>query len=146
MEYDEAWMKNFIARRTVETWHTHERPYYLSFIATDMGKEGANYRSIIGPLRLRQWVTTTEIPGIKVVAHPVHKAKIGFIPEDKDFTFNDEAVSLPPMVPKLGDRQPKFSRNRYRLLQFLDLLSELNDEELRDINIPIKTIVRILKG
>jgi hypothetical protein len=147
VEHDESWMKEFIQKRTDETWSLSRRPYYLSFIATDMTKAGVNYKPIIEPLKLRQWATTRDIPDTKLVVHPVHRAKVGFVPKQQDFNFETDKPPIPtPPSERVTPQSGGSSRDRYRLLQFFDLLSKLDDEELGEIQIPVKTIVRLLKG
>jgi hypothetical protein len=142
MEHDLGWLKAVIAKRTQETWERVGRPYYISFIATDLAKEGADYKEIIAPLKLRQWAMTADIEGIKAVAHPVHKAKVGFVPAAEKFEFEaEEAVQAEGRT-----RLSKPINTRRSTFQFLEALAALPDEELDQIDIPVGTIVRLLRG
>ena len=142
MAQDEAWLKALVARRTKETWG-QRRPYYISFIGTDAAKEAVDYRSIIAPLKLRQWALTVQIDEVKVVAHPMHKAQVGFVPADEEFTFGDEGVNSTTQSTPIT-KPSSVNETRRSTLQFMKALSMLSDEELDKINIPVRTIVRLL--
>lgn len=140
---DDQWLKDLVETRTLETWEKLQRPYYISFIATDSAKQSQDYRAMIAPLKLRQWAMTTDITGVKVVAHPVHKAKVGFVPADKDYTFEEGAAESTSDPSAVAPRPPA-SPHRRATLQFLQTLSALPDDELDEIDIPLRTIVRLL--
>ena len=141
MKQDEEWLKALVVRRTQETWEESQQPYYISFIATDSTKDSVDYREIISPLRLRQWAIASEIDGVKIVSHPIHKAKVGFIPSDKEYTFDD---AKNPQVLRQMNSVVKKTTNRRSTLQFLEALSTLSDKELDEVSIPLKTIVHLL--
>lgn len=143
MNQDKDWLKALVARRTQETWPKRQQPYYISFIATDATKEGADYRVIIAPLKLRQWALTVEINGVKAIAHPVHKAKVGFIPAQEEYVFADGEGS---QVSELAPKDLMRASTRRLTIQFLEALARLPDEALDEILIPVKTIVRLLNG
>ena len=143
MEQDEQWLKTLVASRTQDTWDKRQQPYYISFIATDAIKEGVDYRPIIAPLKLRQWALSVEIEGVKAVAHPLHTAKAGFVPLDKDYTFDDADVAQASAPSTKGSGRVTTRRST---LQFLETLGTLSDDELDGIVIPVRTIVRLLNG
>lgn len=161
MEHDLAWLKSMIATRAQEMWEHEHRPYYISYIANDSRKDGVDYRDLIKPLKLRQWAITNEIDGFKIVEHPRHKAKVGYVPITAEFSFDDvepaeeatadavadEGTPEPEGARKL--RTPVVSgpvKTRRAMLQFLETLSKLDDDELDRISIPVRTIVRLLNG
>lgn len=143
MEQDEAWLKALVARRTHETWRSLRGPYYISFIAIDAAKENVDYKSIIEPLKLRQWALAVEIDGVKVIAHHVHKAKVGFVPAEEEYIFDDNNANNETKYATITRRAPA-SQTRRSTLQFMETLSTLSDEELDKITIPARTIVRLL--
>lgn len=160
MEHDLAWLKSMIATRAHEMWEHEHRPYYISYIAIDSSKNGVDYRDLIKPLKLRQWAITNEIDGFKIVEHPHHKAKVGYVPTTAEFSFDD----VDPAEEATGDAaaegapEPEGARKsrthaasgpvktRRAMLQFLETLSKLGDDELDQIKIPVRTIVRLLNG
>lgn len=144
MEPDQDWLKGLVARRTQEMWKVHKHPYYISFIATDSAREGRDYKEVIAPLKLRQWALTADIEGARAVAHPVHKAKVGFVPADEPFEFDDSDADAAAVGS--GSRRQPVNRTRRSTLQFLEALSTLSDDELDGVTIPVKTIVRLLQG
>jgi hypothetical protein len=160
MEHDLNWLKAMIATRANEMWTRENRPYYISYIAIDSAKEGVDYRDLIKPLKLRQWALTNEVDGLKVVEHPYHKAKIGFIPETADYVFEDntettkdnaEGAVAPSSSSSSNTKTSNIylktgAKTRRATLQFLEVLSGLDDDELDSINIPTRTIVRLLNG
>lgn len=147
MDYDTEWLKEFIKKRTLEVWKDSKKPYYLSFIATDLSKNNADYKPIIAPLRLRQWATVTDIDGLKLVVHSKHKAKVGYIPENVEYSFNDEES-----VKSSEDTVASTNKLRYReadrrpLFSLLESLSKLSNEELETVHIPVKIFVRLFKN
>jgi hypothetical protein len=143
MEQDEAWLKALVARRTQETWRRLRGPYYISFIAIDAAKENVDYKSIISPLKLRQWALTVEVDGVKAIAHPVHKAKVGFVPAAEEYVFDDTDANAAAKASPIT-RPPFASQTRRSTLQFMEALSTLSDEELDKITIPVRIIVRLL--
>lgn len=145
MEHDEEWLKALVARRTREIWDTQKRPYYISYIAVDAAQGGADYKKLIAPLKLRQWAITSEIDGLKAVAHPIHKAKVGFIPADENYEFEDTSEAGPIVEDNRLTSRPSV-KTRRPTLQFLEALSSLSDSELDGVNIPLRTIVRLLHG
>jgi hypothetical protein len=139
-------------------WDKLQHPYWISFIAIDALKEDVDYKKIIAPLKLRQWALTTKFDGIRVLAHPIHKAKVGFAPEGEQYEFDEPGVVAAPgdasssaekaqgVPAKVSPRLFSTNRTRRSTLQFLETLSNLSDEELDSITIPVRTIVRLLHG
>jgi hypothetical protein len=96
---------------------------------------------------------TTEFPGTKVISDPVHKAKVGFVPEDQNFSFEDKAGTDSMYSKEDSDnnfetdilsKKENKNRARWSTLRFLETLGNLSDDELDKIHIPLKTIVRLL--
>lgn len=143
MEHDADWLKSFIAKRAQESWHNDQRPYYISSIANDVTKLGVNYKDLVAPLKLRQWAMTVDLPATKVITDPVHKAKVGFVPADQEFSFASDDQERGTLGTKASKKAP-YSRPRHAILQFLETLDMLSDEELDEVRIPVKTIVRLL--
>ncbi|CAM8621581.1 hypothetical protein [Sphingobium cupriresistens] len=161
MEHDLAWLKSMIATRAQEMWEHEQRPYYISYVATDSRKNGVDYKDLIKPLKLRQWAVTNEIDGFKIVEHPRHKAKVGYVPITAEFSFEDvdpaeEAIAGAAAnegaseLKEAGKSRTPVAfgpvKTRRATLQFLETLSKLDDNELNQITIPVGTIVRLLNG
>ncbi len=137
---DVASLKQFLQRRTKETWDERQGPYYLSFVATDLKTLGIDYRALIGPvLKLSQWAATNEIPDTMLVVHPTQKARIGFVPSDSGFAFE-----VADAAAEREQTTPKGPRSR-ALVQFVQSLMNLPDESLESFQVPAKTLVALLR-
>ena len=132
--------KAFLRTRAKETWDERQIPYYLSFVATDLKKQGVDYRDFTGPLRLVQWAASEQVPDTKLVSHPTKKAKVGFVPADIEFAFDDdghEALCVPRTHPG--------SRRGHALVKFVETLTVLPDEVAETFTVPAKVLVSLLK-
>lgn len=147
VSHDVEWLKDFIKKRTIEVWKNSKKPYYLSFIATDLSKSDADYKPIIAPLRLRQWATVTDIAGTKLVVHSKHKAKVGYIPENVEYSFDDEELIKDPEDTVASTRKSHRKEvDRRPLFNLLESLSKLSNEELETVHIPVKIFVRLFNN
>lgn len=146
MEHDAEWLRNFIQKRTKEVWDKSQKPYYLSFIAVDLAKSNIDYKPIIAPLRLRQWATVNEVAGTKLVIHSKHKAKVGYIPENVEYSFDDEDLMEKPETAVVSKKSHHREVDRRPLFNLLESLSKLSDKELEAIHIPVKIFVRLFKN
>lgn len=132
--------KTFLRERTRETWAERQSPYYLSYVATDLKKMGADYRELVGPLKLSQWAASNEVPETTLVSHPTQRARIGFVPSDSGFEFdaNDVAVDT--------ETRSKGANFRTRsLVQFVQSLADLPEDAIADLSVPAKTLIALLK-
>jgi hypothetical protein len=133
-----------IVQRTLETWERKKEPYLLSQISTELSPKGLNYKSVLGAgTTLKQFVST--LPGVRVVIHPIQKAKVGLVPADSGFSFEIE-----PGVGAGGglDDRPRRARvpsRKYVVMQFLDALSKLPEEELKSVNIPVHILAKLIE-
>lgn len=69
------------------------------------------------------------------------KAKIGIVPAGVDYDFPAEAVE-----PRLAKMRSEASQSEYSPRAFLRALSKLSDEELDQIVIPTRILVKLLGG
>ena len=132
--------KAFLRARARETWDERNIPYYLSFVATDLKKQGVDYRDFTGPLRLVQWAASEEIPATKLVSHPTKKAKVGFIPADIEFEFDDDDGETTS-----ASRTRPGSRRGQALVRFVETLIVLPDEVAETFTVPANVLVALLK-
>lgn len=146
---DAEGLANFIAKRADETWDALQRPYHLSLVATELAKQGVDYKHLIAPLRLREWALGYKIPGTRVHADPVHKAKVVFAPENVDhFTsFEEPSVSssldAPVSAPVPRAARVPQARKGLRLLRFVDSLAALSEADIGDMQVPARVLVRL---
>jgi hypothetical protein len=131
--------KTFIRTRAKETWDQRHIPYYLSFVAIDLKKLGVDYRTFLGPLKLSQWASSNEVPDTTLVAHPIKRAKIGFVPASSGFVFDiDEPTS------SLTRLDSHTARSR-ALVQFVESLATLPESAIEGFQVPAKTLIAFLK-
>lgn len=132
--------KEFIRRRTLETWEQRRTPYYLSFVATDLKRSGVDYRELVAPLKLSQWASANDISDLKLISHPTQRARIGFVPATSGFKFDVE--DAPVEARPRADTQ---SRHGRLLVQFVHSLANLPDSAVVDFSVPAKTLIALLK-
>jgi len=136
-------LNEFIVRRTEEHWEKTKTPYLLSKISTDLIHYGVNYRNIIGEgTTLKQYVSG--LRSVRIVAHPIQKAKVGLVPAGSGFVFEIE----PTVTSGSGSEHPKRARmpsQKYIVMQFLNLLSKLPAEELKSVTIPVHVLAKLVE-
>ncbi len=129
--------KTFLRDRARETWNERKSPYYLSYVATDLKKNGVDYRDLVSPLKLSQWAASSEVPDTVLVSHPTQRARIGFVPSDSGFEFETASD---------GESRPKGPNVRTRsLVQFVQTLADLPEDAVADLSVPAKTLIALLQ-
>lgn len=137
---------SFAFERAKDAWSKNEQPYFLARLGPDLAREGINYKGILGEQRLADFVRSGH-KYVKVVSHPTQRSKIGLIPPDKDFEFAVEPVSPESKFasgPSPIDRG-RGSRRRYIVSNFLQLLSELNDADAAQVQIPTNILTKLMR-
>lgn len=131
--------KDFLRKRAQETWVERQTPYYMSFVANDLKKQGINYHNFTGPLRLVQWASKEKIPDTRLVSHPTVKAKVGLIPENVPFEFDDDAQGSisAPRVTSSGKRGQA-------LIDFVEALTSLSEEAAENYSVPSTVLIALL--
>lgn len=142
IEKTEEGFKAFLAARADFFWKNGEQPYHLSLVAGDLKAEGVNYKDILGDEKLKAFVArTSDENGYRLVEHPLKKPKIGIVPADAKFEFTD----IPPL-PR-SSPNPKLlapSSQDRAVLDFLQVLSKLDDADLDTVIIPTRVFVKLL--
>lgn len=131
----------FLRDRARETWEERKIPYYLSVVATDLKRQGINYHDFTGSLRLAQWATKAEVPATKLVTHPTIKAKVGFVPEEIEFDFEN-----PPVPTEVTTRTRPTSKRGQALVKFVESLAAMPDTAMSELTIPAKVLVSLLNS
>ena len=133
----------FIEDRAVEKWASGA-PYMLSSIGTETAVNGDDYRPLIAPLKLRQFVLATEFERIKTVVHPHHKAAVALVPKAADFAFPEVAVEPQEEIADGEDRVAPARPSRFSpAARLLGILGRLSEEELARVNIPVDLLVKL---
>ncbi|HEX8466737.1 MAG TPA: hypothetical protein VF620_02905 [Allosphingosinicella sp.] len=132
--------KAFLRDRARETWEDRQIPYYLSIVATDLKRQGVNYHDFTGSLRLAQWAAKEEVPATRLVAHPSIKAKVGFLPEEIEFDFEN-----PPAPSQAATKTRSVSKRGHALVKFVESLAAMPETAMAELTIPAKVLVSLLK-
>ncbi|MBN8815293.1 MAG: hypothetical protein J0J06_07595 [Sphingomonas sp.] len=134
---------SYISAKTKEQWESYEAPYLLTSIATDLRKDGKNYKDVIGEERLKTFAKRLEEQGVvKVVEHPIQKPKIGVIPPEAEFAYTaDDAHS------DSERRLPRITKssNEVVLIQFFRAIASLPDDLVEQVIIPTKVLAALTR-
>ena len=134
---------NYIRKRTHEVWEQQSSALFLSNISPELLLRGVNYKEVLPKgTTLKQFVSTLD--DLRIVAHPLQKAKVGVVPKESPFTFKIE----PTVGPSASSETPKKSRQlnqRVIVSQFLAALSRLSEEEIKQVTIPVHILARLME-
>lgn len=131
---------DFLKSKADAAWQD-EQPYLLSLAGPDLEKNGIDYRAILQGERLKAFVERTEgDERYRLVKHPHQKARIGLVKHDVKFEFeiNDNASHTRPSN-KIHQAQGSV------LLDFLNALAKLPLEDINDVAIPTRVLVKLSK-
>ena len=92
---------------------------------------------------LRQFVATLD--DLRIVVHPIQKAKIGVVPKDSPFTFEVEPTVKPTASTDERPRRIRQPNQRFVVMQFLAALSRLPPEDVKEVNIPVHVLARLME-
>lgn len=141
-------LRNFLIRRTQETWSGEARPFYLAMVQPELLREGKDYKSAIGEETLSHFAK--EIDKLELIRHPTQLAKIGLVPAGSGFTFEDTATTeTPKSTEPISRGEPAYkgrvSRSEKTVLDFLRLLGKLDDNDIEGFNIPAKVPAKMVR-
>jgi hypothetical protein len=136
----EAKLIDHLVEETKKHWDKEEQPYLLSLVATDLRDEGVNYAAILKDERLKSFIKRIADQGaFKFVEHPSQRAKIGLIPNDKEFSFSADERGE-----EASDKSLPRAHGDQAVISFLRALSRLPDALLDEVVIPTKVLVKLL--
>jgi hypothetical protein len=146
VEPTEESILSFTVKRVQEVWDGHQQPYMLARLSPDLAKEGINYKKVLGETRLKDFFRAAA-NRIKIVTHPTQKAKIGLIPPGENFEFASETSASKPRVDLVSNliERGRGSRRRVIVSNFLQLLSELDDTEASQVQIPTHILSKLMR-
>lgn len=123
-----------IAQIMGKAWQEENEPLLISNIPRHLA--GTDFRSVLGEEGVKSFVSRTCAQGgYKLVEDPIHKARVGIIPANEDYKFPMD--TQPPIAEQKGKGETA--------LRFLELLSELSEDEQRSVVIPVNVICKLLK-
>jgi hypothetical protein len=143
VDQSQAGVKTFIVERTKAHWEESRSPYLLSNISPELKARGVDYRAVLGEQKLKDFVHANAGLDFKVISHPAQRAKIGLIPagEEYDFlTVETDAAEGPIEAPRKSVGGSRVGA----MVSFLRALSHLTDEELDQIVIPTRVLVKLV--
>lgn len=137
---------SFAAERAQEEWDKNEQPYMLADLSPDLARNGINYKSVLGGQRLKAFVVSSP-KHVKVIVHPTQKAKIGLIPPDEEFEFTTEPPSAATQAKSASTFGGKGRRShrRHIVSNFLQLLSELDDDAVAQVQLPTHILTKLMR-
>lgn len=141
MAHSKKDLANKIIELSAKHWDDLPEPLLLSRLGPDLKAAGFDYKEILEGSGLRHFIDR-EVSELTIAQHPQQYAKLGVHPEDESFSFADAPVETKPKPTELD----KLRKNRRAFYGFIQALSELPPEEIEDVNIPARVIVRLLEG
>ena len=76
-----------IVDKTSEHWATRSAPLLLSQLGPALRTDGIEYKTIISPLSMKQFIDLAMEDKVKIVKHPDKSKKIGVIPINEAYEF-----------------------------------------------------------
>lgn len=126
---------DFIKDSIKNKWEVDQFPLLTSELGNRLSYE---QRQAIG-LPLTQWLEKNlDSLNAKIVVHPKFTAKIGLIPKDKDFLFENQDINNETSVNKKRDEKDG-------VIELLSRLERLSSEEMASISIPLNVVIKLLK-
>lgn len=136
----------FATVRAQQAWDEHKQPYLLARLSPDLMAEGVDYREVLGEQKLKEFLASHS-EKIKVTVHPQQKAKIGLLPVDVDFQYDPapEATVQSPPKRSMLDSGLHGSKRRYIVGSFLQMVSELDEADAKQVEIPAHILAKLLR-
>lgn len=146
MEVSEQAIRELVARKAGEWWRSKRTPYLVSSIGIDLKQSGLEYRQLAAPsINLAKYLSSIAHGEFKVVSHPSLRARVGVIPGSEHYNFpEEEPATAKGEVIAQGERVRRTTPRKYVVLNFLEALSDLPQEELDKISLPISVLAKLL--
>lgn len=126
MEFDKE-IEDLVRRQ----WKNKKQPLLLSILPGELMKVGVEYKKHIGKdinLKAYLMAKSAEGRGFKVLEHPTQKAKIGLIPEDVTFRYDDALAKI----------------DRSDVEAFVRVLSKLEKDQQDKLMLPASLLVKLV--
>ena len=148
MDTNQEKIIDFAARRAGEVWRDMQRPYLLSLLSPELKAHDIDYKAVLGPLKLKEFLQSSGSGKLKLILHPTQRSKVGIIPYDKEFAY--EATEIEPVTEaELVRSNPSFARPlnaRFVVMNFLQLLATLPKDEAEKVHIPTSVLAMLIKA
>lgn len=122
-----------IRRIVDDEWATGARPVLLSNLPRALERSlGQDYKTVLADKSLKSFLQDhAQEAGVKLVQDPVHRARVGVIPESRQFKFPDPPEAAAQI--SAGDARA-----------FGQVLASMTVEEQRTTMLPASLVARLL--
>lgn len=130
-----------ILRLADQHWVSSQEAILLSKLGPLLHEKYPDYKSTLNGQSLRNFIIN-EASDLSIAQHSAIFAKVGVYPAKQNFSYDTspvEAKSSPTDADKV-----KASRRAF--YTFIKAISELPEDDIKDLHIPTKVIVRLLEG
>lgn len=134
-------LANKIFETANEHWKNNSEAILLSVLGPKLTEWDPEYKSILSGSSLRQFIES-HAQDVKIAQHPKQYARIGVYPASNNFSYENIGENSESSPDKYNVRY----RNRQAFYHFINALSNLDDDDIKDIHIPVKVIIRLLEG
>ncbi len=126
---------NFIKETIQNKWDADQYPLLTSELGNRLTYE---QKQTMG-LPLTQWLNKNlDSLHAKIIVHPRFTAKIGLIPKNKEFEFENQDIDNEKDVAKKSD-------NKDSTIKLLNHLNRLSADEIASISVPLNIVIKLLK-
>jgi hypothetical protein len=141
MTHSKAELSAEIIELAEACWDTSAEPLLLSKLGPALKNGGFDYKSILLEQGLGSFISN-EVDELKIVKHPSQYAKIGVLPAAAEYSYEEYKA---PSTNELTE-QDRLIKSRRAFYDFIKAISKLPPEDIEDVNIPTRVIVRLLEG
>lgn len=135
LTWDRKRLGDYIVERTAAVWSEKKEPYLISYAPKELRIKGVEYKSILGPLKLKSFIKKDLSGRVNIITHSVHEAKIGTVPVGVTYRFPDDHLAVVEgTVAAAGQRA---------ILTFVDAIANMEDSALEDWSIPALVLKRM---
>ena len=128
-----------------EKWSSERKPLLLSNIGTKLSFQDIDYRTILDGAPIGKFISENSSV-VKIVKHPLQRAKIAVVPASIDFQFEDIPTASPAEVSYDEEAYVRLRKSRGAFYSFIAELSKMSAAEIDSVVIPTRVIVKFLEG
>jgi len=120
-----------------EYWSLNQSPVLLSNLPPLLESRAPEYRNALVGRSLKAFIASQRDVQFEMLQHPKYRAKIALFPSEQSFDFSSEVES------KSSDSRPS-RKDQGAVLSFLKALSELPEDDINKVVIPVSVLVKLL--
>lgn len=117
-------------------WQDKKKPLLLSGLVPKLESKELSLTEVLGGKKIKQFIEETSgvESGYKLVIDPVHRARIGVIPNNENYEYNTD----------IDTATNKLISQREITMSFLNIIKQLPQEEAEKVNIPTHVLAKLL--